>query len=56
MDELTDTNVAGRKARVTTAMVFMDALSLLAARLMLIVSEAISIVALMSLWTTLLNP
>ncbi len=39
--QLTHTKVAGRKARVTTAMVFIDALSLLAALL-------ISTVALLS--------
>ncbi len=47
--KLTHTKVAGRKARVTTAMVFIDALSLLAALL-------ISTVALLSRWTTRLKP
>lgn len=55
-EERTETKVAGRKASVTTAMVFMDALSIFAARLMFMVSVAILTFALLSRWTTTLKP
>ena len=53
---LTDTKVAGRNASVTTEIVFIDALSLFAAKLISMVPRLISTVALLSLWTTTLKP
>lgn len=52
----TQTNVAGKNMRVTTAIVFIEALSILAALLVMALDWLISIVALLSLCTTTLKP